>query len=126
GTICSALGETAAAEANYRQAVAIFEGLSRDDPDNPEHRRRLARAQRDLGGMLRETSRPAEAPPLLERAGAIANALVRRHPGAPRSRRTPGPPGRWPTTSWGTCGDTRIGPTAAGTPTGRPSPLKRG
>ncbi len=81
GNICATLlGETAAAEAHYAKAIAVFEGLSRSAPDNPEPRRRLAQAHRDLGGLFRETRRPEKAQPLLERAVATAQRLVRHHP----------------------------------------------
>jgi serine/threonine protein kinase/tetratricopeptide (TPR) repeat protein len=83
GDILQLLGETAAAEANYGKAVAIFEDLSRREPGNPEHRRRLAHTQRALGALFRDTSRPRQAQPLLEQAVAVAEALAGEPGGEP-------------------------------------------
>jgi serine/threonine-protein kinase len=83
GNICSTLGEMAAAEANFTKAIGIFEELRRIEPDNADQRRNLARAQRDLGGLFRETSRPEQANELLQQAVATSQSLARSHMNEP-------------------------------------------
>jgi serine/threonine protein kinase len=76
GDILQTLGETAAAEANYGKAVAIFEALHRQEPDKPLSQHGLAESQRNLGALFRQTSRPEQAQLFLEQAVASAKNLA--------------------------------------------------
>ena len=55
------MAAAADSEAHYRRELAEAERLTQDFPDRPEFRRELARACTNLGGLLAEQSRAAEA-----------------------------------------------------------------
>lgn len=55
------LGEPAAAVQHYREAVPIWEGLCRSEPDQPEYRRELANCLHQLGVLYRESRQTAQA-----------------------------------------------------------------
>ncbi len=86
GKICATLGETAAAEAQYEKAIAIFEALTHKEPGDAEHLRSLAHAQRELGQMLRATSRPEKARVFLEQAATVAETLAHQYADQPAYR----------------------------------------
>jgi serine/threonine protein kinase/tetratricopeptide (TPR) repeat protein len=79
GDIHQTLGETAAAEANFGKAIAIFEALRRQEPDNPVPQGALAESQRNLGTLFRMMSRPDQAQLFLEQAVASAKILADAH-----------------------------------------------
>lgn len=69
------LGDVAAAEEAYRASIAALERLGDDDD-------RLAYALANLGGLLTEEGRAAEAVPVLERSVAIAARVLEYEPAA--------------------------------------------
>jgi len=70
------------AERALRDSIAIFESLSNRKPSLSEDRHNLAVAQNDLGDLLVDLNRPAEAQPFLAQAVANLEILVNKAPKA--------------------------------------------
>jgi serine/threonine protein kinase/tetratricopeptide (TPR) repeat protein len=79
------LGDTAKAEQNFREALAVQEELATAFPDEPAYRQELAAGCKDLGNLLRVRNHP-DAEPLLRRAVRLGEALVDEAPARLGSR----------------------------------------
>ena len=75
--LSSAVGSKSDALAVQEQAMQIRERLAREHPDEREGRLALARAQREVGRLLIELARPAEAERPLAASVATSEALRR-------------------------------------------------
>jgi len=69
------LGDAKGAERSYRKALQIAEGVNRIDPQSPQARRALARANQKLGELLSVSGDPGEALKLLRKALDLFEAL---------------------------------------------------
>ena len=69
------------AEAEYRNALAIYQKLAGDDPTMPRHRDGVADTANNLAVALRRVGRAAETRDLCDRAVALREALIREDPG---------------------------------------------
>jgi tetratricopeptide (TPR) repeat protein len=76
-------GQPEEADADYRHAVALFEGLAAERPDEPTYRRQLACGYQALGEYLRCHSLLPEAEQYLLRSHPLFVDLARQFPGAP-------------------------------------------
>lgn len=76
GDIQSLLGEVAAAEASYTQALAMLESLAKEDATNVEFRRDIARGQHGLGVLLKDANRFDPAETRLRQAIALRTELA--------------------------------------------------
>ena len=74
-------GQTAVAEAEYREAMTIQQELADDNRAAPGFRSSLASGHHDLGLLLKETGRPAPAEAEYRKALAIQQELVKDNPG---------------------------------------------
>ena len=80
GDIREMLGLYNQAEADYRKAIGLLEGLATGPRADPEARRALARARAGLGVLLKKSNRSVEAEALLRSAMADRKALVAENP----------------------------------------------
>ena len=90
---CTGYGQAAEAEAEYRQALAIYQKLADDNPAVSEFRSGLADSHINLGILLSETGKPTEAEAEY-RTGAGDPAEAGRR--QPRRHRFPQQPGGQP------------------------------
>jgi tetratricopeptide (TPR) repeat protein/tRNA A-37 threonylcarbamoyl transferase component Bud32 len=81
------LGETAPAEEHYRRAIGLFEALRAGEPESEPVEGDLARAETNLGVLLRGAGRLDEAERSHRRALVLRQELAARHPDDPRLRR---------------------------------------
>ncbi len=82
----SQTGKPAAAEAEFRRALALIQKLADDHPKVPGYRDDAATTAGHLSIALRRLGCPAEARELCDRAVAAREALVREHPESPGYR----------------------------------------
>jgi tetratricopeptide (TPR) repeat protein len=80
GWLLAASGRAAEAEAEFRAALALQQGLANDHPEVPAYHDQAANARNNLAVVLRRLGRPAEAIGLAERAVAARSALVGEDP----------------------------------------------
>ncbi len=80
GILLSQTGRAAEAEAEERNAIALYQKLSDDNPNAPGHKVGLAGALYYLGDVIRALGRLAEAREDYERAIAIHEKLVKENP----------------------------------------------
>ena len=81
------LSDAAGATSQYREALALMDGVSRASPDDWATRRLLALVHERLGTMLSVAGRHAEAAAQFERAIALREALVRERGASVDARR---------------------------------------
>lgn len=77
GYLSEQLGSQVEAEEAYRDALAIFEGLTQSPAARPEHWRSLALCCNNLGQLMQKRGETEKARDHLERALAIQTRLVR-------------------------------------------------
>jgi tetratricopeptide (TPR) repeat protein len=80
GILLLQTGRPAAAEAEQRKAIALYQKLTEDNPEAPNHRFGLAGALYYLGDAIRPLGRAAEARNAYERAVAIHERLAKENP----------------------------------------------
>jgi serine/threonine-protein kinase len=80
------LGENTAAEAAYRQALALRERLAADFPTEPRYRRDLAYSHNELGSVLADLGKRAEAEAAYRQALALQERLAADFPWEPQHR----------------------------------------
>jgi hypothetical protein len=71
------------AEAEFREALAIWQKMADDHPKSPEYRANMASGLSGLSDLLRRLGRTAEARDAAERAVALSEPLLREHPSIP-------------------------------------------
>ena len=81
-------GRPAECEAHWRRMLAEAERLAQDFPDRPEYRRLLAGGHSNVGGILAEQDRFAEAEPILRRGIELNTELLAKSPTTRRSAST--------------------------------------
>jgi tetratricopeptide (TPR) repeat protein/predicted Ser/Thr protein kinase len=79
-------GQPQAAEKPLREAVALQEQLAADASHKPTHQQALARTHNELGEVLKQTNRAAEAEPAYRAAIQIQAQLVEEQPDEPEYR----------------------------------------
>ena len=77
----AAMGKSAAAEVEYRKALAIEQELANSNPKVPSYRDSAANTANNVSVVLRRLGRAAEARELCERAVADREVLIKEHPG---------------------------------------------
>ncbi|MFI5457217.1 MAG: protein kinase [Isosphaerales bacterium] len=80
GAIRSRLGNVAAAEQAYQQALGVLSRLVVDHPAEPVYRDALARAHRELGDVFEREERWREADGEIQESLALWDALARKAP----------------------------------------------
>ena len=68
GLLEKSIGRLADAETHLRRELLQVDRLVQDFPDQPEHRRELARTLMNLGNVLGDQNRTADAEPFLRRS----------------------------------------------------------
>jgi serine/threonine-protein kinase len=81
GRICQTVGKLETAEAQYRSAITVFEGLAAAQPGLREYQHRVALCYDNLGALLKDTGNSQGAADTLRKAIAIQSELVRVEPG---------------------------------------------
>jgi tetratricopeptide (TPR) repeat protein len=78
--VLRASGKPAAAEAEYRKALALGQKLADENPRHLEYRRELAEINGLLAATVRQLGRPADAREAFDRAIALLEQLVKESP----------------------------------------------
>src|SRR5262249_12548263 len=89
GILLRGLGRQAEAEAEYRQALALWEKLAADAPAVPDYRVYLGGSCCNLGNLVRNGDRPADSLAWYARAVATLAPLVEAGPRLARGRLVP-------------------------------------
>ena len=78
--ILGTFGENDIALARFQRAADLYEGITRELPDNNAWHRELAMAHDAIGAELNGRARPDEALPHFERALALCDGMLKLDP----------------------------------------------
>jgi serine/threonine protein kinase len=84
--VAALAGESADAEAAYREAIRLYEALTARAPAGVDYRQQLARSHFGLGVLFEKSKKPAEAEGAFRRAAGVLEKLVADFPGKPAYR----------------------------------------